>query len=88
VSVVVDVGFALVLVLRVLMRNVGVVYRRVVVLMVVNPRQVLPLAQHLIRALSPVVRHMGMLMVMNHGFVSVFLKVRHVRPFRYLRPQR
>ena len=70
-AVVMDVRFAQVLVLSVLVGQVGVGYRGVVVLVGVQSGEMLPFADELVRALPPVVRHVRMVVGVDDGVVAV-----------------
>src|SRR3972149_7376984 len=70
-AVIVNVSFAEVLMLSVLVRQMGVGDCRVIVLVQVERRQVLPLAHELVRAFTPVMRDVRVLVGVDHGLVRV-----------------
>ena len=70
-AVVVNMGLTQVLVLRVLMRQMRVRERSVVVLMLVQRGQVLPLSHQFVRSLAPVVSDMWVPVGVDDGLMAV-----------------
>jgi hypothetical protein len=79
VAVVVDVRLAQVLVLRVLVRQMGVGNGAVVVLVLMQRREVLPFTHHFVRSLASIVGHVGVLVRVDDGFVTVLHIISHMR---------
>jgi hypothetical protein len=75
---VVNVGFAQVFVLGVLVWQMRVLQRRVVMFVGVRRGQVLPFAQHLVGALPTVVSHVWVLMVVHNRLMRVLFKAAKV----------
>jgi hypothetical protein len=71
VAVVVNVGLTEMLVFSVFVRQVGMRKHRVIVLVCVQRRKVLPLAQELVRALASVMGHVRVLVRVNDGIVAM-----------------
>jgi hypothetical protein len=88
VAVVVDVRLTEVLMLRVLVGQMRVRQDSMVVLVLMDGRQVFPLAHHLVGAFPAVMRDMGVLVGMDQRLVRVILEVPEVSAFRDLERQR
>lgn len=84
---IVDVRLTQVLMLRVLVRQMGMGHCRMIVFVRVLRCEVLPFAQHFVGALAPVVRDMRVLVLVHNRLVRVLLEVPQVSMLRHLECQ-